>query len=562
MNAIFYVFALLNTFAGSEIILYRRDLIFPERPTYLTIAKFSAADAPNWPPGNGHSFIDLSHLTLSIACNHDLTSSTSVPIPLIDAPTLPPASKTNKNHLHPTSSPTKFEKPKPNPKPSLNSLKCTNTTVEFLIFEAPTEGLNWQSYWASQSYCCTQESINKNKCKQERLNNLIIPPKLPGTFEGSVLVSPGETSTLTHLPIAHMNIHQSGVYVILVAICEPESSPVELDGPVESINPYGYLPAELFGNLPFYGSISCAYAILGVIWVILCIIYSKDLLHLQLWFTAVLALSLAEAALIFGHYIDWNDSGVPSTAITVIGLLFGVSKRAMSRIIILMVSMGYGVVRPSLGEDFKKIIYLGGSYYILSIVFTLASNGQTNSHLAGDPEFSDLKSLLVFMLAMVDTTFYIWTLVSLHSLITTLRSRQQNTKLQLYERFRIVLFFSLTFSCSWAIYALLLFHARFEQNWRSRWTSDAIWEISYFIIFVSIAYLWAPSRNSQRYAYSVELSQLDTGDDDEDGPIDNHVGFHREELDDEYGGPLPNEDENPFIGHGALDPAMAIMKKA
>ena len=33
-------------------------------------------------------------------------------------------------------------------------------------------------------------------------------------------------------------------------------------------------------------------------------------------------------------------------------------------------------------------------------------------------------------------------------------------------------------------------------------------------------------------------------------------------LDAEYGGPLVGDDENPFSASGALDPAMAIIKKA
>ena len=283
-----------------------------------------------------------------------------------------------------------------------------------------------------------------------------------------------------------------------------------------------------------------------------------ELLTLQMWITAVLTLGLIETTLTFAHYVNWNDVGIPSSAITVVGLLFGVTKRTVSRSLVLMVSMGYGVVRPSLGEDLKKVFYLSGGYYILAVVYTLASNVPANSHIVGDPEFSDLLSLVVFMLAMVDTTFYIWVLTSLNSLIKSLKSRQQNVKLILYERFRYVLFTSLLLSCIWATYSMAMYYGgEFETNWRQRWTTEALYEISYFVIFASIAVLWAPSNNSQRYAYSVELSQLENNENFHD----NRVGYH-DELDAEYGGPLSNDDENPFVGTGALDTAMAIMKKA
>jgi hypothetical protein len=36
-----------------------------------------------------------------------------------------------------------------------------------------------------------------------------------------------------------------------------------------------------------------------------------------------------------------------------------------------MVSLGYGVVRPSLGDEMDKILYLGGAYFVLSLVYAI-----------------------------------------------------------------------------------------------------------------------------------------------------------------------------------------------
>lgn len=107
---------------------------------------------------------------------------------------------------------------------------------------------------------------------------------------------------------------------------------------------------------------------------------------------------------------------------------------------------------------------------------------------------------------------------------------------------------------------------------------DALWELIYLCIFVAIAILWAPSRNAQRYAHSMELSQLDddsewqsmqadielTGDAASvvGGPISEQRGRGDDgDLDSEYGGRL-NDEKDPFQGTGALDPIMAITKKA
>lgn len=94
-----------------------------------------------------------------------------------------------------------------------------------------------------------------------------------------------------------------------------------------------------------------------------------------------------------------------------------------------------------------------------------------------------------------------------------------------------------------------------DKNWSERWTIDALWEVTYLVIFVAIAYLWAPSRNSQRYAYSVELATI------EDEAPERNAEVEDARQDQEYGGSLQDEDD-PFQGTGALDPAMAIMKKS
>ena len=103
---------------------------------------------------------------------------------------------------------------------------------------------------------------------------------------------------------------------------------------------------------------------------------------------------------------------------------------------------------------------------------------------------------------------------------------------------------------------LVVFGDHVDKNWSERWTIDALWEVTYLVIFIAIAYLWAPSRNSQRYSYSVELTTMD--DDVENAGRDDEAEEARQ--DQEYGGSL-KDDDDPFQGTGALDPTMAIAKK-
>ncbi len=294
---------------------------------------------------------------------------------------------------------------------------------------------------------------------------------------------------------------------------------------------------------------------------------------LQMWITAVLAVGMLETALLFAHYLNWNDSGVPALSVTVLGLLLGVAKRAMSRVLVMLVSLGYGVVRPSLGEDLWRVLYLGGAYAALSLIYTAFEKIPSSDRLASNSAY-DVVSLVVFMLAVVDTTFYIWIFTSVNNLLLSLASRQQGVKYMLYRNFRAVLFTLLGLTCAWALYGTLLFmndSGGANSNWRERWSVDALWELIYFAILVAIAVMWAPSKNSQRYAYSIELSQLEDDDEYQDavsnaaaaaaGVRGSRGDDPEGHLDDEYGGRLQDESD-PFQGTGALDSAMAISKSA
>lgn len=371
-----------------------------------------------------------------------------------------------------------------------------------------------------------------------------------------------------------------------MAVCNPDVAPMVIQGTIDSMDPCkclqatfdnpstlidlvlytdGYLPADLFGDLPFYLTLCGCYFIVGLTWLVLCMCYADQLMPLQMWISAVLMIGMIETSMLFAHYLNWNDEGRPALSITVIGLVFGVLKRALSRVLVQLVALGYGVVRPSLGEDMNRVLYLGGAYLVCSLMYTLVTGLPSSSKSVSEPQY-DFLTLLTFVLATIDTTFYIWIFTSINNLMVSLATRKQSVKYLLYRNFRAVLFTMLIFTCGWALYGSVFYlndNGSGNANWQDKWTIDALWELIYFVIFVAIAVLWAPSKNSQRYAYSIELTQLE--DDEEYMQAGQESGLQDgnedRALDGEYGGRL-QDDQDPFQGTGALDPSMAMLKKA
>ncbi|RWW55931.1 hypothetical protein BHE74_00037417 [Ensete ventricosum] len=88
----------------------------------------------------------------------------------------------------------------------------------------------------------------------------------------------------------------------------------------------------------------------------------------------VIALGMFEMALWYFEYAEFNETRLRPMGITFWAVTFGTVKRTVSRVIILVVSMGYGVVRPTLGSLTSKVIMLGATFFLASEKLELVEN--------------------------------------------------------------------------------------------------------------------------------------------------------------------------------------------
>uniref|UniRef100_A0A7S2AS73 GOST seven transmembrane domain-containing protein n=1 Tax=Octactis speculum TaxID=3111310 RepID=A0A7S2AS73_9STRA len=463
---------------------------------------YSSSDAPSTAsPGNGHSYLDFGSLELQT-------------IGLAD------------------------------------STRIDSTVVNIAVFKAT----NFDHYDAlgeevslghDRQYCCTPYVQNLTGCHpdrnlifhQEDLRNgsvSVIQVEVPHNGE-PVRVRDVANSLSYGMDVNRYKVKSTGFYTLLLANCD-YLSPMEILVTGESVwrNPYGYLPGELYGIMPFFGVMAGLYVVVGLIWLILCARNYNELMLLQFWISLVVGLGMVETCIKFVDYMSWNYDGARDTGSLISGLVFGVTKRALSRVLVLMVSLGYGVVKPSLGKVLPRILTLGCLYFALALCYDLLVNlPSTNKGLDRSGMMDSLTTLVVLM-SLVDVAFYMWTLQAMLSTIRYLESRKQSVKLQLFRRFRTVLILSVLVSMAYAVYTMVAStESWFEEHWTSQWCINAVWEVLYLLILMAICILWMPSSNSQRYAYSMELATFDPDDDDEDNEGEN--------MDDEYGGPLEEE---------------------
>ncbi|PWA96667.1 lung seven transmembrane receptor family protein [Artemisia annua] len=371
-----------------------------------------------------------------------------------------------------------------------------------VLFEVDDrETIGGSAYGGQRAICCTADLAKLGACKEGEIihRQSIKNPGWPEVIGISFDVNE-ETSTLQPRSI---QITRTGMYNLYFMHCEPRLSDVVIDGKTVWKNPNGYLPGRMAPLSNFYGFMSLAFLILGIFWFSQYARFWKEVLHLQNCITLVITLGMFEMALWYFDYKEFNKSGVRPTGITVWAVTFGTVKRTVSRLIILTVSMGYGVVRPTLGGLTSKVIMLGATFFIASEVLELAEHVGAISDLSGNAML-----FLSLPVAILDAFFIVWIFTSLSATLNKLQAKRMMAKLDVYRKFTNALAVAVIVSVGWICHELYFKSTDiYNEQWQSAWIIPAFWHVLSFSLLCVISALWAPSQNSMRYAYSDDGSE-------------------------------------------------------
>lgn len=284
----------------------------------------------------------------------------------------------------------------------------------------------------------------------------------------------------------------------------------ELSLHVEMKGKHGYLSASDWPLYPFYGVMSLLYVFYGVVWLIVSACQWRDLLRIQFWIGGVIALGMLEKAVFFSEYNNINITGETNPALTIFAELVSCVKRTLARILVIIVSMGFGIVKPRLGTALHRVLGVGGLYFILAAI-----EGCFRSlHPKSDPGRQQLIASIP--LAVLDASICWWIFMSLVQTTRTLRIRRNLVKLSLYRHFTNTLIFAVLASVAYMIWSIKTH--RFAKDgcitdWSELWLDEAFWHFLFSIVLLVIMVLWRPTANNQRYAFTPIV---DFGDDDED----------------------------------------------
>ncbi|XP_028294419.1 transmembrane protein 87A-like isoform X2 [Gouania willdenowi] len=273
---------------------------------------------------------------------------------------------------------------------------------------------------------------------------------------------------------------------------------------VEMKGPHDYSSPADWPLMMFFMVMCIVYVVFGVLWLFWCACYWKDLLRIQFWVGAVIILGMLEKAVFYSEYQSIRYKGDYVLGAVIFAELLSALKRSLARILVLIVSLGYGIVKPRLGTTVHRLVAVGLLYLLFSSV---------EGVLRVTGSFYGTVALVANLsLSLIDSCVMWWIFISLSQTTRLLKLRRNIVKLSLYQHFTNTLIFSVVASIIFIIWTTKVFKlVDCQKAWRDLWVDDAFWRLLFSTILLVIMVLLRPSANCQRFSHSPLID-----DDDEE----------------------------------------------
>lgn len=302
------------------------------------------------------------------------------------------------------------------------------------------------------------------------------------------------------------NISASGVYLLVITNCGNSNGAV-VSGTITVKNAYGFLPGIDFFKKPFYGWMCGIYVVLAIIWLLLSLRWWTELFSIQKCIGVVILFGIAESAMWYSFFKDWNETGHRGSKMLVISVGCTVVKSCFSYMLVLVASLGWGITRPFLDRGVLLKVQ-GLSFLYISLDFVR----ETILPLQRTHSVSLLFTVLCLVpVSLLNGIIFYWVFSALSSLMETLREHRQTDKLVLFRRLWHILVGSVSVAAVATLFQFFDLARDNTSRWRYQWIfADGVSHLIFLVVLLAMMYLWAPHQESKRYAFS---QQLDDGAD-------------------------------------------------
>ncbi len=215
---------------------------------------------------------------------------------------------------------------------------------------------------------CQPQSVTAGYCNETDIGEYILAANTTQKSENLIYTKAIHLKDAAPINYA---IQKTGYYCVLTNKYDADS----YRAVVEFRNAYGELPATQIPKLPFYGGISILYALVAVFWGFLYYQHRSDILPVQNYITAILIFLVVEMLLTWGFYdyLNRNGSNIGAKVLLVVVAVLNAARNSFSFFLLLIVCMGYGVVKPTLGRTMIYVRWLAIAHFIFGLVYAIAS---------------------------------------------------------------------------------------------------------------------------------------------------------------------------------------------
>ncbi|EST08958.2 Transmembrane receptor, eukaryota [Kalmanozyma brasiliensis GHG001] len=389
-----------------------------------------------------------------------------------------------------------------------------------------------------KSFVCTPSAVTEKLCTQEQLGNFIVDDSNgPASTVQLQRMDFGPSGTEEEKTLRY-NVTKTGYYCFgatEVPLASLENAPsgtgdvsvnAAFAGRVEFFNKFhGNLPAAEYPKLNFYFSMTLAYIVLGAYWLSLCIKHRDEMLTVQYFISGTIGFLVLEMAAQWVYYYYLNNHLIDffrisevngRTSVTavarfllVLTSVLDAGRNSLSFFLLLIVSMGYGVIRPSIGPVMTRVRLLTAVHFVFGVLYSVGIV------LIQLDQGGAWTLAFIFPLSMTLTAFLTWTMNSLKASIEHLTQRKQTFKREMFVKLRRILLGAVVVIFFFFIASSVAFSQSggegFAPNtWQYRWfLLDGWLALLYFAVFCAIAWLWRPTGHNMRLAMSDELATDD-----------------------------------------------------
>lgn len=401
----------------------------------------------------------------------------------------------------------------------------------------PTETLTLLVSWTLYRSPCFQEFLDVDLLTQDQLAAVFGGAKLFETsrvhltvddqkhqclhlinLQGELPeVSPNDTTPDTGAPLTAA-VDQDGIYMLLLRVHAQENFTLQVDVSVRGR--HGYLSAVDWPFLPFYGVMCGVYVVYALSWLVVSALQWRELLRIQFWIGGVILLGMLEKAVFYAEYQSLNAAGRSVQGAVLFAETLSCLKRSLARLLVVVVSLGFGIVKPRLGPLLHRVLAVGAAYFLLaSLEGCLRTLKPKNT-----PD--RLLTVLGIGLALLDSAICWWIFSSLSQTTRTLRLRRNVIKLSLYRHFTNTLIFAVLASVVFMVW--VTFDHRTAEcltDWKELWFDEGYWHLLFSLLLLVIMFLWRPTNNNKRYAFTPLLDAPDDEQDEEEEQQAPHDAF-------------------------------------